>query len=95
MINDTLYFIQERLYKKLLNLNIKDFDKHKYTLLIRDILFEVNTIMPIFNLREDSITVELNERYMLISITSLNNRFCIYLEVKDNSFSDVEISFLC
>lgn len=99
MTTDNLCLIQEKLNKKLLNLNIENFDKQKYILLTRDIAYEVNIIIPALNLREDNIATEFSKKHLLIksisSINSLSDCFCIYVEIENNIFRNIEVSFLC
>lgn len=94
MINDTLYLIQDKLNKKLQNLNIGNLDKHKYDLLIDEVICEANTIAPTLDLKSHNTTTDFNEKYLLLtSTTSIGNCFCIYLEIKNNTFSSTEVSF--
>ncbi|MTK12123.1 MAG: hypothetical protein F8N39_08550 [Clostridiaceae bacterium] len=99
MINDNLYLIQEQFDKKFLNLNIQNFDKHKYNLLISDIIYVISSIMPKSNLTEDNLTTEFTKKYLLIRsigfLNALNDSFCVYLEIENNTFSNIEVSILC
>lgn len=94
MINDTLYLIQDKLNKKLQNLNIENLDKQRYDLLTEEIICEVNTIAPTLGLKSHNTTKNFNKNYL--SITSLTNgsHFYIYADIEDNVLRNIEVSFL-
>ncbi|WP_160691638.1 hypothetical protein [Clostridium sp. C2-6-12] len=95
MISDTLYLIQDKLNKKLQNLTIENLDKQRCNLLTEEIIFEANAIMPTLGLKIHSTTTNFNEKYILLtSTTSIGNCFCIYIEIKNNTFYSTEVSFL-
>ncbi|AQR91216.1 hypothetical protein CLOSACC_29470 [Clostridium saccharobutylicum] len=98
-MNHALYLIQEQLDKKFLNLNIEDLDKHKYNLLISEIIYVISTIIPISNTTNNNLTTEFTQNHILINvigfINTLADNLCIYLEIADNTIKNIEFSILC
>jgi len=96
-MKDSLVHLQYKLNKALLNTYI-GLDKYNYSLLLKSILYMINSVNHGAKLTVENIIHEFTESYIIIrykdDVLATNESLAIYIEIKNNIIVNTEVSIL-